>query len=512
MLSFQEEYLKALDERAKALQGKRALFNLQKDTEKRKDELLVLLFGDGVNKGAVQALKPWVLQRLYLLGAETTAPDFTGDFKSQYISAFQKCVTGEGDGEDGFYPHDLQQPSVAQKEFNKTSKWVTTFGEHQSPKSAKDCARQLADKITSLDKERYLDQLQEVISLVQSTLTAFKEAKEPVGTLLPEFNIQVPSVDASKEAYLQSILQYLSAAKDLLQSSKSQSTVNAKLMELKSKLRDLSSFAEEYGSAILDWIFPLKLALTFWIELIVRKPDGVYAVLGSLTSLIENAEKVLAKADERVSFLTGSNAMRTVSLTEEHKWLAQPKMIGIFRQPIFDLDKSLNRWELIIQWGHVPGANQYKLLYKPVTSFAGITNDHWTDGYQTIDIKDVNEAGFAITKLILPLPTSSLLYRVVALEAESSSLPMMGGFNTESIQSDIVSEPIPFTISGELDGKTVVVIDSKVLEQYQIGNACFLIVDDTLAQVLSISEDRVMLDSKYSFSKLRKIEGLFYAE
>lgn len=511
MLSFQEEYLKALDERAKALQGKRALFNLQKDTEKRKDDLLVLLFGDGVNKGIVQALKPWVLQRLYLLGVETTAPDFTGDFKSQYISAFQKCVTGEGDGEDGFYPPDPQQPSVAQKEFNKTSKWVTTFGEHQSLKSAKDCARQLADKITSSDKEGCLDQLQEVISLVQSTLVAFNEAKEPVGTMLPEFNIQVPSVDTSKEVELQSMLQYLSAARDLLQSSKSQPTVNAKLTELKSKLRDLSSFAEDYGNAILDWIFPLKLALTFWVELIVRKPDGVYAVLGSLPSLIENAEKVLAKADERVSFLTG-NTMRTVSLTEERRWLTQPKMIGIFRQPIFNLDKSLNRWELIIQWGHVPGANQYKLLYKPVTSFAGITNDQWTDGYQTIEIKEVNEAGFAITKLILPLPSSSLLYRVVALEAESSDLPMMGDFNTESIQSDIVSEPLPFTISGEMDGKTVVVIDSKVLEQYQIGNACFLLVDDTLAQVLSISEDKVMLDSKYSFSKLRKIEGLFYAE
>ena len=283
-------------------------------------------------------------------------------------------------------------------------------------------------------------------------------------------------------------------------------------MELKSKLHDLSSFAEDYGDAILDWVSPLKLALTFWIELIVRKPDGVYAVLGSLPSLIENAEKVLAKADERVSFLTGSNAMRTVSLTEERRWLTQPKMIGIFRQPIFNLDKSLNRWELIIQWGHVPGANQYKLLYKPVTSFAGITNDQWMDGFQTIEVKDVNETGFAITKLTLPIPTSSLLYRVVALEAESSSLPMMGDFNTESIQSDIVSEPIPFTISGGMDGKTVVVIDPKVLEQYQIGNACFLLVDDSLAQVLSISGDKVMLDSKYSFSKLRKIEGLFYTE
>ena len=128
--TFNAEYYKALGERGLALSNIRSAIRMKKDADIRKEDLELILFGDGVNYGVVSILSIMYTQVWYTTGKVANAPvlhDFE-QAKNQYRENFALSVTPAGDGIRGLHPPQVDNPDAGQDNVDPNSIWLTDHG------------------------------------------------------------------------------------------------------------------------------------------------------------------------------------------------------------------------------------------------------------------------------------------------------------------------------------------------------------------------------------------------
>lgn len=332
------------------------------------------------------------------------------------------------------------------------------------------------------------------------------------GAILEEFQIDLPGdisrlndcltkvgADTTKIESYRSYFNSISSG-----TSSNRASINSKLQDLvadcNALISDYNALSDQSSSQLGTPDSGTRKGLVYWVQELVKKPDGPYTVLEGLPQIYEDAVKGLANADKSVKAFS----------EDVNTWLSVPEIQGVFNQAVLNLDKSIKRWETHVVWKNVLPANKYKLMRKTVTSFADLTNDAWlTAGAETIT--GLNENGFLLTEKVIEPPTENTFFRVFACDEEGDS-PILRAdtFNSYSAQSDIVSKSIPFTPLPLLEGCSCIRLTSDTVT---LNESDFVVLNNgVLAQVVAVSEQDIKLDLNYGeINSLKKLFGFYFA-
>ena len=373
-----------------------------------------------------------------------------------------------------------------------------------------------------IDTPDYYDFKSELISyltVLLNGLQAFKSnlietisAITDIGSILEEFHIEMPT-DLTR---LQTTLAKVNTDIDLINSyitffngivtpsEQNRSAINTNLQNV---ITDCNRFITEY-KALSSESSPqlgtpdtgIRKGLVYWVNELVKKPDGPYAVLEGLPEIYNDAVKSLENADSCVNAFS----------SDKNTWLSVPSVIGVFNQAVLDLDKSIKRWETHIVWKNILPANKYKLLRKTVSSFENLSNDAWsTQGAEVIT--ELNENGFLTTEKVITPPTQHTFFRLFACDEDGAApIQRADTFNSYSAQSDIISASLPFTQIPDVEDCSCLTLDNMDVPVYE---ADFVVLNnETLAQVKTVSDTSIQLDDDYGeITSIKKLFGFYYA-
>ena len=362
----------------------------------------------------------------------------------------------------------------------------------------------------------------DLISVLDSLLTSMNSYKTNLentlsalankGAILEEFKIELPTDENRLNSALTKIIgdiELITSYKTYFNAistgtSSNRAAINAKLENLKTDCSTLVTYYETASSQstleLGDVNSGIRKNLIYWTEELVKKPDGAYTILEGIPQLLSDAESQLSNADTRLNAFS----------SDVNSWLSVPSVLGVFNQAVLNLDKSVKRWETHIMWKNVLPANKYKVLRKVITSFAGITNDPWQVQDEVV-ITELNEAGFLLTEKVITPPTQNTLFRVFACdESGNTSIKQADSFNSYSEQSDVISKAYGFTSLPDEEECTCLRITEDTMPFVETD---FVIVNDTtLAQVKSVFENDLRLDSHYGeVTSIKKLFGFYFA-
>jgi hypothetical protein len=241
--------------------------------------------------------------------------------------------------------------------------------------------------------------------------------------------------------------------------------------------------------------------LTFWVGDIVSKPDGPYAMLLSAQDMLAQAEASLREKDSRLAFFT----------EDYTKWLETPVINSIYNRAVLDLDQqTVLRWETDIIWNLVMAANKYKILSMPFSQISQMSNAPWDDSSGEW-ITDVLPSAFLRNILTKTPPAETTFFRLAAYDTAQGNMgefERMDAMDTQSPQSDIISDPIEFTQAGNTaSGQSVIQVDAGL----GLKERDFLWVNGMIAQVIAVTDDKYALDIDYgAISSVRCLFGCYF--
>lgn len=361
----------------------------------------------------------------------------------------------------------------------------------------------------------------DLISVLDSLLTSMNSYKTNLentlsalankGAILEEFKVELPTDESRLNSAVTKIIndiELITSYKTYFNAistgtSSNRAAINAKLENLKTDCNTLITYYETTSSQstleLGDVNSGIRKSLIYWTEELVKKPDGAYTILEGIPQLLSDAESQLSNADTRLNAFS----------SDVNSWLSVPSVLGVFNQAVLNLDKSIKRWETHIMWKNVLPANKYKILRKVITSFSGITNDPWQVQDEVV-ITELNQAGFLLTEKVITPPTQNTLFRVFACD-ESGDTPIKqaDSFNSYSEQSDVISKAYGFTSLPDEEECTCLRITEDTMPFVETDFA--IVNDTTLAQVKSVSENDLRLDSHYGeVTSIKKLFGFYF--
>jgi hypothetical protein len=133
------------------------------------------------------------------------------------------------------------------------------------------------------------------------------------------------------------------------------------------------------------------------------------------------------------------------------KWLHPPKPNGFVPKIVMGLDgQSIDHLELILMWEMRIAANKYKVLAKHLSEIspAEMNNDPWHDVAEK-RVTNAGNGGLLANQVCLKhedIPSETTIFRFVAYDSfeGGGDFARMGAFNTNSVQSPFISDPIEF--------------------------------------------------------------------
>ncbi|MGL5913510.1 MAG: hypothetical protein ACRCZB_05040 [Bacteroidales bacterium] len=575
MTTYLDEFEKSKNNRSNSMLSLRSMRKMEVDTEDRKQSLLRILFRADDESGIMDLMQCYYKLVRMSSGKNTLSPDFSSDYKAQYISNFELSVKGSGDGEEGLYPPTPEQPEKAVDVFNKNSKWVSTFGleetatyigvvpqseilfseigtvairnsDRRGPYSTLDLAEKASiedrgtgflslrtensevykestsyyigkNGIDTPDNYSFKEQLIDMLDEHLQKLVDYKDSiilaidfLERSSKTLKEFLVPMPNDKANLEIILDKIktetLEYTEYKEYFLGIEATEETrdeINQKLEDLKLKLSEsiasFSKYSEDHISILGDSKNGAKKSLVFWVNEIVKKPDGCFSTLEGLSTIKPNAEIKLKEAN---------GALKEFS-SNTNEWLIKTEITGTFVQATLNLDKSIKHWSLFLTWKGILPSNKYKIYKKPFSFFNGeITNKEW-DIPEFSEVVTLTEVGFLATQLEMPPPKESMIFRIRPCDEDTNvELQRIDEFNSYSNQSDIISEEIDFIQKDNIDDRTVL----EISKQGFIRESDFVYLNNSiLAQVSVVSENLIMLDSNHGkVETLKKLYGFYF--
>jgi hypothetical protein len=367
-------------------------------------------------------------------------------------------------------------------------------------------------------KSQLIDALNNIIA----SLNAWKNQSEIILAVLngdktgiiTEYKIDLPlddreSISASIDQVagfiqtVQGFITYFSGFSDTMPENRS--VFNAKLNEVKSYTDTVRNGINERCNGIPalmgDASAGLKKHLVFWVKEITKKPDGPYALLSTADDMITTSGENIREQDERLFFFD----------KDRTRWILTPKFTLVYDDHILDLNKAVKEKRITLIWEPVMSANKYCILIKPFSDVkANLTNDFWRNAEEHWITAKVPETGLLQNTLTLPASGAPVIARMTAYDSNegvAGDFGRMDDFDTCSPQTDIVSEDVPFTQSGDVSGATTLLIDES--EKFREQQLVWL-NNSTLATIFSISKNIIQLGRNYgAVESVKKIFGLY---
>jgi hypothetical protein len=252
----------------------------------------------------------------------------------------------------------------------------------------------------------------------------------------------------------------------------------------------------------------LNKHLTHWIAEVVKKPDGLYAMILGARDMLAMAEVNIQKKNDNLNFFEQNR----------ERWMEPTLIQAIYDQAVMNLDQTINRFETDIMWNLIQAANKYKVLSMPLSEIPNpLSNAEW-DESSGVWVTDKLGSGFLNNTQTITPPKVTTVFRIVSFdttEGAAGDFQRTDAFNTKSKQTDIISETLPFTQQSDLPGTDGVirsVVSFNEEAEKQIKERDFLWLNESeIAQVIGISDSNYMLDTNYeTITSLQKLMGLYY--
>jgi hypothetical protein len=281
--------------------------------------------------------------------------------------------------------------------------------------------------------------------------------------------------------------------------------INTKLAEIVNYLPTISGTLNERADSIPiltgDASYGLNKHLVFWTDAIVAKPDGPYAMILAAQDMLVQADITLQKKNDCLSFFT----------TDYTRWIEIPLINSIYNRAVIDFDQAtVLRWEADVIWNLIMSANKYKVLSRPLSQIENLDNSPWDESTGEW-IVDVLPTTFLCNMLTQAPPLETFFFRVIAydtIQGPSGGFDRMDGFNTQSAQTDIVSDFIDFTQLSNTEADQSVI---HVSVEAGLRERDFLWVDSKIAQIVAVTDDKYVLDTSYGvISSIQKLFGIYF--
>jgi len=358
----------------------------------------------------------------------------------------------------------------------------------------------IKDKLISLSE--VLDQ--EVILLGGEKNTIFQEFKIelPVDPELANFITTIQDFTDHIQVYINYFDQF------------ADSSPSAKRTEINAKLIDALNYSAIIATALnnrIDSITSGMLgnassglikSLNFWVSEIVAKSDGPYAMVFAANDMLSQALTNIDDKNNRLLFFT----------SDYKEWVETPLIQSIYDRAVLNLDQTtIKRWETDILWNMVLSANKYLLLYKPLSRITlPLNNNPWKSASK-LWVTEEAPSGFLKNSVTIAPPLENTLFRLIALDTSQGDVgkfERMDAFDTESLQSDIISDLINFTQLNNDNERSVIQIDPSV----NLKERDFLWVNDSkIAQIMAVTDNQYALDLDYGvITHIQKLFGLYY--
>jgi hypothetical protein len=440
-------------------------------------------------------------QLLAIIGAEASQnADYRGSYTTS-VAAQQAIAAQRGSG--------ILGTRTENSELNTSTGTNTTFSIGKSGLDTPDSFSQKTELINALNS-------------VTVALNAWKKQSEIIGdtlnganaAIITEYKIDLPvddlealdsSIDQTVD-FLQTVQGFIAYFNGFsVTTSANRAAFNAKLNELKNYTAVIRNGVNGRCNGIPALMGNasngLRKHLIFWVKDITKKPDGPYALLSAADDMITSSGKKIQEQNEQLAFFD----------QDKTRWIPTPKLVLIYDDPILDLDRTVKEKRITLVWEPVMSANKYRILIKPFAGVKGdLSNDFWQNAEEHWVTEKNQETGLLQNSLTLPSPEEPLLARMTACdsnEGRAGDFDRMDNFDTCSIQTDVISEELPYTPLADTGGATVLSIDKsfKIKEQERIW-----LNHSIMATVFSISEDAVQLDRNYGTVKtVQKFSGLY---
>jgi hypothetical protein len=441
-------------------------------------------------------------QLLAIIGAEASQnADYRGSYTT--LSAAQQTIAAQkGSGLLGMRTEnsELNAPGVGS---------TATYSIGKNGLDAPDSFASKTSLMNALDN-------------VVSALNAWKIQSETIratlnganASIITEYKIDLPVTDledlnasiTQTASFLQTVQGFITYFNGFTgTTSANRGMFNAKLNEVKDytvTVRDgINGRCNNIPALMGNASNGLKKHLVFWVKDITRKPDGPYALLSTADAMITSSGEKMQEQDERLDFFD----------QDKNRWILTPRIVLIYDDPILGLDKTVKTKQITLIWEPVVSANKYRILIKPFSGVRdNLVNDFWQDAEEHWVTAKNPETGLLQNSLTLPAPEAPVIARMIAYDSNEGvvgDFDRMDDFNTLSIQTDIVSEEIPFTPFEDVAGATVLSVDEsfKLKEQERIW-----LNHSVMAAVFSISKNAVQLDMNYgTVQTVQRFFGLY---
>lgn len=379
----------------------------------------------------------------------------------------------------------------------------------------------LKDQLLAVLKD-VINNLDTFISLSSTTLDILKGQKCGI---INSFNIELPIQDIPElektinqfrsflhamQSYHDYFVQYTHPSPKI-----DREKINEKLEEVKiyvqSMIMAVNTRCDGLPNLMGNTQTGLIKHLSHWVTKLVKKPDGAYSMLLGAEEMIKMTNKDIDKKNENLLFFEKN----------KNRWIQASSITAIYNRAVFNLDKTIRRFETDILWNLIQSANKYKIISKPFSKVKNsLSNDEW-DRAVEVWVTDKTDAGLLKTTLTVSPPTESTIFRVVAFDTEEDDpghFHRMDVFDTRSKQSDIVSDNLPFIQKENISvmdasgyvSRTAIGFNKETVGLIKEGDFLWL-NEAILAQVIGIGEEECMLDSDYGkIASVRKLFGFYY--
>jgi hypothetical protein len=333
------------------------------------------------------------------------------------------------------------------------------------------------------------------------------------GDILQEFHVDLPDDTGLAQTVLdtQDFIDRIQSYRDYF-GQFSDPSPSGNRADINSRLSEVIAFTSEIYSTLNDRVNQiLSLAgdalsgtnksLVFWVSETAAKPDGPYSMILAAQDVLTQVEDDIQKKDSRLSLFT----------TDYSQWIETPVINSIYNRAVAGLDQeTIVRWEMDIIWNLVMSANKYRLLSKPLSQIPGINNDPWDDSCGEW-IADVLSSGFLRNIVAKTPPAETTFFRLAAYDTsqgDSGDFARMDIMDTQSPQSDIVSEPVSFIqVDNTEAGQSVI----QVPPDAGLKERDFLWIDGNIAQIIAVLDDMYALDTDYgTIASVQKLAGCYY--
>jgi hypothetical protein len=338
------------------------------------------------------------------------------------------------------------------------------------------------------------------------------------GDIFQEFNIDLPNDSLTLGVLipqmqifldqLQGYINYFSQFSDPSPAA-NQQEINNKLSEVLTYLSSVNSVIANRESNIPgllgDANSGVNKHLTFWVTAVVAKPDGPYILILAAQDMLIRSQSNLEEKDSNLNFFTSDHA----------EWIETTPIQQIYNRAVMNLDQeTINHWETDIVWNIVMSANKYKVLSMPLSQLARpLNNASWNDSSGQW-IMDMLPTTFLRNILTITPPSETTLFRTIVYDTSQGAagdFARMDGFDTQSPQSDIVSDSISFTqLENTEAGQSVIRVDSLV----GLKNRAFLWINEArVAQVMAVKDDQYVLDTNYgTINSVQILFGVYFSD